>query len=551
MPILALASLRPAAFAVLALALPLAARSQTNDAAIDPSFAPHETPAPGNDVSGVRALAVQPDGMILAGGDFDDNFLRNNITGRQSNLTRLKPDGHYDPAFKFTGVSSLVETIHLLPDGRLLISGFFDSVGVTARDGIARLNADGTVDASFGPAGSYTHPGSRVDIHGVATQADGKVLIGGAYGMTLSDNSLRANLMRLTADGAADPGFVVNGNDSVGVVGAVALQPDGKILAGGNDLKILARYEASGAADPTFSAHFINGRNFGNPGATIYALAVQPDGKILAGGNFYAGDLAVGRGSLARFNADGSLDPTFDARIDTTVQILALALQANGKIIVGGNFTTFNGVTCQGLVRVNADGSVDPSFDPGEGARNDNTNPAIIKAIALQPDGKTLIGGNLNSYQGQPRAGIARLGGGLTVPTPPPVPADLADLSGTMTGVKAALNGSGKKFQVTGKLTVTNSGALKAKNVEVAAYLSPGPTFDPGAARLISLVSLRDEGFPKVKNGKPVTFNAKFKAKAADIGPTSGKYLLIVIDPRDAIKENDEANNVALTQLLP
>lgn len=538
-----------AGYAAIALAiLPLASLAWADDAALDPSFATHETPRAPNDVSGVRAIAVQADGKIVLGGDFSDNFFANHITGRQQNLTRLQPDGHYDPAFKFTSASDAVETIFVLPDGKLLLGGSFTFIGTDAIAGIVRLNADGSTDKSFGAAGTYALPGSRISVLAIARQPDGKFLIGGAYRTTLADGSTRDNLMRLNADGTADPTFKEAPDTGVGIVTALALQPDGQIIAGGGDGKILARYRADGTLDPTLVPHLINGRNFGRTSDAIRSLVLQPDGKILAGGNFVAGDTLVGRASLVRFNPDGSLDLTFDAGINDTVLVRGLRLQADGKIVAGGSFAEFQAAPRPGLVRVNADGSVDPAFDPGAGAVDDGQQPAKINAVVAQPDGKLLIGGNLVSYQGQPRAGIARLVGGAT---PPPPARDLADLSGSLTGVKAALNSSGSKFKVSGELTVQNSGPVKAKNVQVAAYFSDDAVFSATDDRLIDLVSLADEGFAKIKLGKPVKLKVKFKARASDVGSTSGKYLLVVIDPRNAIEESDETNNVVFFEVLP
>ena len=134
----------------------------------------------------------------------------------------------------------------------------------------------------------------------------------------------------------------------------------------------------------------------------VYELAIQPDGKILIGGNFttYNG---TGRNSIARLNADGSLDTTFDPGTGADNYVLGLAIQSDGKILIGGAFTTYNGTGRNSIARLNADGSLDTSFDPGAGANG------FGYALAIQADGKILIGGDFTSYDGTGRNRIARL----------------------------------------------------------------------------------------------------------------------------------------------
>jgi uncharacterized delta-60 repeat protein len=135
-----------------------------------------------------------------------------------------------------------------------------------------------------------------------------------------------------------------------------------------------------------------------NANNDVFAVAVQADGKILVGGVF----TSVGgqtRNNIARVNPDGSLDASFDPNANFFVE--ALAVQVDGKILVGGLFTSIGGQTRNGIARLDPDGSLDASFDP-------NANSSVL-AVAVQADGKVLIGGAFFSIGGQTRNHIARL----------------------------------------------------------------------------------------------------------------------------------------------
>src|SRR6266481_2782414 len=133
--------------------------------------------------------------------------------------------------------------------------------------------------------------------------------------------------------------------------------------------------------DPTFNPPL-------NPWAAVYVVTLQPNGKILIGGSFYfIGDTA--RGNVARLNPDGSLDPTFDPGTAADIDyVSAIAVQNDGKIIIGGGFSSSSGIAPPNLARLNPDGTVDPSFDPNLWV------DGPVNAVVVQPDGKILFGGS-------------------------------------------------------------------------------------------------------------------------------------------------------------
>src|SRR5207248_1147872 len=132
------------------------------------------------------------------------------------------------------------------------------------------------------------------------------------------------------------------------------------------------------------------------------ALAIQPDGRILMGGSFsvYNGTT---RNSIARLNTDGSLDTTFTVGTGANNAVFAIAIQVDGRIVIGAHFTSFNGTARNRITRLNSDGSLDTTFNIGTGANS------AVRAIAVQPDGRILIGGQFTTYNGTARNNIARL----------------------------------------------------------------------------------------------------------------------------------------------
>jgi uncharacterized delta-60 repeat protein len=180
------------------------------------------------------------------------------------------------------------------------------------------------------------------------------------------------------------------------VLYAVAVQPDGRVLVGGS--AVMRRLTITGINDPTFNPG-------GAPNQSVRTIALQPDGKILAGGDFTTWSGAA-RPGLVRLNASGEVDYSFDARM--TGSVSAVLVQADGKVIVGGNFQSAGGATRSGLARLESDGSVDAAYAPGSGFYAPAPLPRVV-TLALQPDGKLLVGGGFTSVHGAARQAIARL----------------------------------------------------------------------------------------------------------------------------------------------
>jgi uncharacterized delta-60 repeat protein len=181
----------------------------------------------------------------------------------------------------------------------------------------------------------------------------------------------------------------------------------------------------------------------------VLAIMIQPDGKIVIGGRFSAVN-GIARNNIARLNGDGTLDRTFADQLAQGVngQVNALAIQPEGGIIVGGTFTQAGQFETLNLARYDAEGSVDQTFGGADAAeRGANGN---VYALAVQPDGKIVVGGNFNAIFGQPRRSIARLNADGTLDSA--VTTENA-LSGT---VRAVASGSDASFVAGGQFTLSS-----------------------------------------------------------------------------------------------
>lgn len=359
----------------------------------DPSFDPGTGADDG--YGSIYDIAMQPDGKAILVGWFSEF----NGEGGQ-NIVRLNSDGSRDASFDVgSGTGSAVSVVTLQSDGKVLVGGhFYGYPGSGGVDDLMRLNSDGSYDSSF-DSGDGAYPG----VSDIAVQPDGKIVISG--GFTTYNGVARAHIARLNEDGSLDPSFDP-GTGATGGVSAVALLPDGKIMIVGSfteyagvQIKCIARLNSDGSLDSTFDP---GAGPVSSVPAYISRIQVQPDGKFVIVGQFNSFD-GVGQNYITRLNTDGSLDPSFNIGNGANTIVYSVALQSDGKILVGGHFTTFNGVFRNRLTRLNADGSTDLTFHPGSGT----SDP--IRTMAIQTDGKILIGGSFNSYDGADRNGIARV----------------------------------------------------------------------------------------------------------------------------------------------
>ena len=226
-------------------------------------------------------------------------FLLNPTEG----IVRLNSDGNIGNAFNpvLDANSSAINAIALQPDGKILIGGFFATVNGTSRTSVARLNSDGSLDATFN-----VMLGVNSTVRSIPVQTDGKIMLGGSFSGV--NGFSRGNLVRLNADGSLDQ--TLNAG-SISPVSQIEVQADGKYLVLANTL---LRLNNNGTSDSSFQTQaFSDG--------SILSFVLQTDGSIIIGGSFTTS--AIFRSKPARLRTDGSLDPAFIPNgADNTVRII-------------------------------------------------------------------------------------------------------------------------------------------------------------------------------------------------------------------------------------
>ncbi len=454
----------------------------------------------------VTALALQADGQIIVGGTFQT--LANALS---PGLGRLHPDGSTDATFSSTVTkvgdafavtvqangqpliadsgeiidgalaSSLISfnangslntifagdlasgqaysvgaamvptnpVLAVQPDGKVLLTGTYQPFASTYDTDVKRFNVDGSLDTGFQPFLNETYAVFKA----VAPLADGRLYFAGELADGYNEGNYPIN--RLNADGSLDNTFMPATDPGASVyqgstIYSLAVQPDGKVLAAGGFLNpyggpaqaSVLRFNPNGSLDLSFNAGvFTNPAPASSGSAAV--LALQPDGKVIVSGSFTEIG-SVPANNLARLNPDGSVDPAFNAGSGPVGSVNSIALQPNGEILLGGGFTSVNGVSLNGVARLKADGTVDPLFFPGTGAGG----KGVVNSLALAPDGSLLVGGTFTTFDGQVRDGVARLAGG-----------DVVAPSITAASTAAAQVGQAFSYQIAASNNPTSYGA--------------------------------------------------------------------------------------------
>ncbi|MFN0276845.1 MAG: T9SS type A sorting domain-containing protein, partial [Chitinophagales bacterium] len=294
-----------------------------------------------------------------------------------------------------------VADIALQPDGKILVAGKLSMINGVPVFQIARLLSDGSLDPDF------MIPESSSDINSIETillQGDGKIIIGGDF--STINGASRKNIARLNADGTVDISFST-GSGFNGIVYCLAQQDDGKIIAGGAFKKYqstilhgLARLHSNGELDVSFTNLALDN------GFYVYSVAIQPDGKIVMAGEFENAG-GINMDNIVRRNADGTHDLTFIGPSDALFQLADIELLADNTILAGGDFSEFEGTEVQGIVNLNADGSLNTGFY----LNLVNYRDEYITDITLNADGDIFICGALKEFGFTTKNHIAKLHG--------------------------------------------------------------------------------------------------------------------------------------------
>ena len=330
------------------------------DGSRDRSFACRFAPAQGVQVD---ALAVTSAGTIYVGGTFSS------VDGRvRAGLARLHPDGALDAAFDpALPPNSAILALAVDSHDRVIAAGEFVLPGPVARTAVARFLASGSVDPSFGPLLAPLVPPAGVVVGfsqprftALALLADGGLATGGDFsGITINGQSYSGNPLRFDSSGAYERAKSPTSNDSVHCVLGL---PDGAIIvgyslnAGRNDADPVRRFLPNSARDLTFSPVF---RGQGTAAAQVRSFLLEADGRIVVGGDFESVNGIV-RHRLARLLSDGGLDNRFAATAAPDGSVLALAQDRSGRILLGGDFSRVHGVTRSRIARLD-----NPPLPPG------------------------------------------------------------------------------------------------------------------------------------------------------------------------------------------
>lgn len=435
----------------------------------------------------ITAAALQSDGKIIVAGSFTQY---NGIP--VGSVIRLNADGSLDASFTGSVLDSYVKEMKVQVDDKILLCGAFSTYGDVPVKKVVRLDVNGTLDTTFSLNADYN------EVIDIAVQTDGKIIVPGNNGGT--------QIQRFNSDGSVDNSFATVYADSS--VRTIAIQPDGKIVIGGSFATLnshtqygIARINVDGTKDTTF----VEGTGILG---VVTDLAIQPDGKIIFVGWIDNYGQYYSYGAM-RFNADGTIDNSFDApgteqensivcvavannkiyiggllisyddspvnylfslNYDGTLDyangmviptgadnpVNAIAGTGNGNMLVGGSFKHYNGQVRNRLAIINADGELLQGFNAGEGP------DGSVNTILRQADGKYILLGNFRTYNGVPRFNIARVNqdGSLDVNY---------DLSGYFSSTTII---SGGKLQADGKLVVYGAFQITYQGLQSNSYLA-------------------------------------------------------------------------------
>lgn len=542
----------------------------------------------GPNSEGATSIAVQPDGKIIAAG-YAFNMVTSPVTYSDFALARYNSDGSLDDGSPndstpqdsfgnqgkvitdFNRWSDAVNDIAIQPDGKIVAVGYAGLPDSTRAFGMARYNPDGTLDNTFGASGKITTEfgPNRSEAEAVAIQADGKIVLAGHhYALPYTDH---VALARYHPDGTLDSSFDWDGrvlsslgggscsNDSSRAYD-LAIQPDGRLVIVGHAgihggspescslvALTVARYTPLGQLDPSFNNNGVayvsfTSENFPRNGGE--AVALQPDGKILAAGWVELTSMGIYRNAMtvARLNPDGTLDGTFGhggktvttAESNNTATAHSIAVESGGRILLAGSKGRDDSLSLRDvfLARYNPNGFLDDSFGvggtfavdfgntDGRGMSNDQAT-----AIAVQPDGRILMAGSSasNFVAGRLSTHVTDLSIGMSVST-----------SDVVTGTN---------FTYT--ITVTNLGPSMAEAVEITDVLPPELTFvssDPLTEgqdnhRILRLGSLA--------SGSSVTLTIEATVSCLAV---PGKVIANTAQVTSLIQDLDTSNNSATAE---
>jgi uncharacterized delta-60 repeat protein len=375
----------------------------SQDGQLDPGFGQAGIVTSSYEVSGncvLNSTALQKDGKIIAGGYSQK--------GNQYAFTvaRYNTDGVLDNSFGTKGVvvtavgtkNDQAQTVTIQDDGKIILAGFSTS-GTNNNFALVRYNQNGSLDPNFGTGGIVTSSvgANTSSIYSIKVQSDGKIV---AAGFASTGNRFEYAVVRYNANGTPDNTFGTNGivmtpvSVSSDNISSLAIQSNGKIIAAGSSsdgnkyVTSLVRYNINGDLDNTFGTNGIVLTPKGTYSDGVYSVIIQTDGKIIAAGYSYDGNIT--EIMLVRYNSNGTLDSGFGTNGIALTQVgnvsiaYSIALQSDGKLIVTGR--AYNGTSDDFLtLRYNTNGTIDSQFGTNGikinsfGSTDDDSNSVLIQ----------------------------------------------------------------------------------------------------------------------------------------------------------------------------
>lgn len=341
-----------------------------------------------------RGVAILPNGKIIAIGQFN----KFNLEGVGS-IVQINPDGTRDDNYPAsTSLDNFVSKVIALPNGKFLVSGTFSRYYNTVVSCLVRLHADGSLDNTFNPGGfgvGTANAGAVPRIVYMDTLANGAIVISGNF--THYNGQEVPPLIKLDANGNLDTTFTYASTD---IDRPLLALPNSKVMlySGSNtQFKIL---NADGSVDAAFTAD--------SDASGLSSIAIQSDGKIICVGNIAAPGEFLKDMNVLRLNTDGTRDMAFGIPYlflsDLNYSFSTCAALSNGKVMVAGNYNIPT-MSSKYIMRLNANGTIDATFNAG----GTGFNSSAIHGIKEQADGKILVWGTFTTYNGQPANGMARL----------------------------------------------------------------------------------------------------------------------------------------------
>jgi len=391
----------------------------------------------------INTITFDSYSKILLGGKFDNyNDIKTN------NILRLNYDGTIDNVFKDFNNNSYIKAITSLSDDKIIIGGDFNTYDNNNCGSILKLNYDGTIDNSF-IGGFLDISGNTQLVNTISIDSNNSIIVGGEFisynSNTFYLDSLNekikhniSHIIKLKFDGSIDTSFQTNGFNNK--VNTIKIDSNNKYLVGGDftlySSKVhnkIIRLNSDGSIDTSFlynigigsDISFLNNNsNVGFFGVSVNAIETLLDGTILVGGEFTA--ITNGISSvdisgvthikyvtnstynIARLNSDGIYNENIDFSFGNgfkynnsseSAKVNSIKVQSDGKIIIGGLFNSYNDISVYNIVRLNVDGSIDPTFSSGSGTyNNDNFNDNVINTVNLDLYGKIYLGGDFDIY---------------------------------------------------------------------------------------------------------------------------------------------------------